>query len=108
MKGKVYMNPRIIKVALTVIGDVDVLIFRLDEENPEGDIVDLNSSSSQSSLKHIFSKLLNILVDEDVKLELEIDKDYKKGLYKDVCTEYIADLNQELTQVKESMLKELS
>lgn len=108
MKGKVYMNPKIIKVALTVISDVDVLIFRLDEENPEGYIVDLNSSSSQSSLKHIFSKLLNILIDEDVKLELEIDKDYKKGLYKDVCMEYIADLNQELTQVKESMLKELS
>ena len=101
------MSQRIIKVKLNVISDVDVLIFYLDDEKPDEYIVDLNNSTSQSSLKHVFSKLLNTLVEEDIKLELEIDKDYKKGLYKDVCTEYIEDLNRELIQVKESIMQEI-
>lgn len=102
------MNQKIIKVALTVMSDADVLVFNLDEENPNEYIVNLNSPSGQGEIKHVFSKLLNILVDEDVNLELEIDKDYKKGLYKDVCAEYIADLNHELSQVKNEILKKLS
>lgn len=101
------MNQRIIKVQLTVISDVDVLIFHLDSEKPEQYIVDLNNSSSQSSLRHVFSKLLNILVEENIKLELEIDKDYRKGLYKDVCAEYIDDLNRELVLVRERIIQEL-
>ncbi len=102
------MSQKIINVKLTVLSDADVLIFDLDDENKEKYTVDLNSSSSQSSLKQVFSKLLNILLKEDIKLELEIDKDYKKGLYKDVCTEYISDLNQEILRVKEMMQQDLS
>ncbi len=102
------MSQRIIKVKLTVISDEDVLIFYLEDDKPDEYIVDLNCSSSQSSLKHVFSKLLNILVEEDIKLDLEFDENYKKGLYKDVCTEYINALNHELTQVKESIMQELS
>lgn len=102
------MNPRTINVNLTVMGDVDVLVFHLDEEKPDEYIVNLNSASSQSSLKRVFSKLLNILVEENIKLKFIIDKDYKKGLYKDVCTEYIADLNRELMQVKETIQGELA
>ena len=32
---------------------------------------------------------------------------HTKGLYKDVCKEYIAELNKELVQVKNSIKKEL-
>ena len=38
---------------------------------------------------------------------LEIQEGYSKGLYKDVCKEYIAELNKELVQVKNSIKKEL-
>lgn len=102
------MNQKIINVKLTVIGDADVLVFALDDENQDKYIVNLNSSASQGSLKEIFSELLNILLTEDIKLELEIEKDYNKGLYKDVCTEYISDLNQEILRVKEMMKQDLA
>ena len=32
-----------------------------------------------------------------------IDKLYKKGLYKEVCQEYISDLNEEIKEVREEI-----
>ncbi len=102
------MNPRIIKVILKAIDDIDVLVFQLNEDEPDEYVVNLNSTDSQGSLKHVFSALLNILIEEEIKLELEIADGYKKGLYKDVCNEYITDLNRELIQVKSTILNELA
>lgn len=97
-----------IEVLLTTRADADVLQFQLDEEHPETYSVNLNSTSSQNELKQVFSKLLELLMEEDIVLELSVADGYKKGLYKDVCVEYIKDLNHELIQVKEAILSELS
>lgn len=102
------MSQRIIDVMLTVSADVDVLVFGLDDEHTDAYTVNLNSATSQNELKVVFSKLLQLLLEEDIVLQLAIAEGYGKGLYKDVCREYIDDLNRELAQVKESMKKEIS
>lgn len=110
MKGRVYMKQaenKKITVKLTVCGETDVLIFLLDEANPEKYIIDLNDSSSQLQIKEVFSKLLEELLLFDIDLVLEIQEGYSKGLYKDVFTEYISELNKELKQTKSMMKKEL-
>lgn len=91
-----------------VSADVDVLLFGLDEECPDSYTINLNSSTSQNELKRIFSKLLQLLLEDNIVLNLVIAEGYGKGLYKDVCKEYIDDLNRELTQVREYMTKEIS
>ena len=110
MKGRVFMKQaenKKITVKLTVCGETDVLIFLLDETNPEKYIIKLNDSSSQLQIKEVFSKLLEELLLFDIDLVLEIQEDYSKGLYKDVFTEYISELNKELKQTKSMMKKEL-
>lgn len=110
MKGRVYMKQaenRKITVKLTVCGETDVLIFLLDEADPEKYIINLNDSSSQLQIKEVFSKLLEELLLFDIDLVLEIQEGYSKGLYKDVFTEYISELNKELKQTKSMMKKEL-
>ena len=110
MKGKVYMKRvenKIVKVVLTVMGETDVLVFLLDENDSEKYVIDLNDSSCQIKIKDVFSKLLEELIEFDINLDLEIQEGYSKGLYKDVCKEYIAELNKELVQVKNSIKKEL-
>ena len=102
------MSQKVIEVKLTVLSDVDVLIFGIDEENPEAYVVDLNSDNSQNELKNIFSQLLKILLEEDVSLKYIVVPGYHKVLYKDVCKEYIDDLNRELSQVKANMNKEIN
>lgn len=96
-----------ITVKLTVCEETDVLIFLLDEANPEKYIINLNDSSSQLQIKEVFSKLLEELLLFDIDLVLEIQEGYSKGLYKDVFTEYILELNKELKQTKSMMKKEL-
>lgn len=96
-----------ITVKLTACGETDVLIFLLDEANPEKYIINLNDSSSQLQIKEVFSKLLEELLLFDIDLVLEIQEGYSKGLYKDVFTEYILELNKELKQTKSMMKKEL-
>ena len=94
------MSLETIKVELTVIGEMDVLIFHLDSEKiPDGFSVNLNTASSQSELKAVFSKLLEMMIESEISLELIIAEGYSKGLYKDVCAEYIQDLNREIKQV---------
>ena len=102
------MNPKVIDVCLTVSGDADVLVFALDEEHPDCYTVSLSTSSGQNDLQKVFSKLLQMLLGEDIVLNLTIADGYSKGLQKDVCQAYIDDLNRELVQVKESMNAELT
>ena len=102
------MSQKVIEVKLTVLSDVDVLIFGLDEEQPEAYTVNLNSADSQKELKKVFSHLLPMLLDGDISLKYTIAPGYSKGLYKDVCKEYVEDLNRELTQVRVTMGKEIN
>ena len=110
MKGRVYMKQvenKQIKVILTVQEETDVLVFLLDDESPEKYTINLNDSSSQLQIKEVFSKLLEELLSFDIDLVLEIQEGYSKGLYKDVFTEYISELNKELKQTRSLMKKEL-
>lgn len=110
MKGRVYMKQvenKQIKVILTVQGETDVLVFLLDDESHEKYTINLNDSSSQLQIKEVFSKLLEELLSFDIDLVLEIQEGYSKGLYKDVFTEYISELNKELKQTRSLMKKEL-
>lgn len=97
------VEKKTVDVVLTVLGETDVLIFRLDNEQPEKYVVNLNSGSSQAEIKDVFSRLLEMLITDDIVLELQFSEGYSKGLYKDVCTEYINDLNREILQVKQSI-----
>ena len=84
MKGKVYMKRvenKIVKVVLTVMGETDVLVFLLDENDSEKYVIDLNDSSCQIKIKDVFSKLLEELIEFDINLDLEIQEGYSKGLY---------------------------
>lgn len=101
------MSPRVIDVELTVLGETDVLVFHIDNEAPEKYSINLNSSTNQAEIKAVFSKLLELLINNDLELKLIIARGYTKGLYKDVCTEYINDLNRELLQVKLRIANEL-
>lgn len=108
MKGKIFMNQKQIEVLLTVVGESDVLNFILDQEKPDEYVVNLNSDTSQSELKKVFSKLLELIIENDVKLVLKIAEGYSKVLYMDVCTVYIDDLNREISSVAESVRKYVS
>ena len=108
MKGKIFMNQKQIEVLLTVVGESDVLNFILDQEKPDEYVVNLNSDTSQSELKKVFSKLLELIIENDVKLVLKIAEGYSKVLYMDVCIVYIDDLNREISNVAESVRKEVS
>lgn len=102
MKGKVSMKQMEaieIDVHLTEKDDTDVLVFMLDEENPDMYLVNFNSPSAQAELKNVFVKLLEILTTKDITLKLSVEDGYNRGLYKDVCSEYINDLNREILQV---------
>ncbi|MBQ3603614.1 MAG: hypothetical protein IJA02_07230 [Clostridia bacterium] len=100
------MNQIVINVQLTVIGEEDVLVFAIDEENPDKYIISLNSPNNQSEIKKVFSKILEMLFDNDITLQLQIADGYSKGLYKDVCEEYINELQKEISEVKEQLIKQ--
>lgn len=102
------MNQENIEVNLIEKEDTDQLIFYLDPEKyPDGLSVNLNSVNSQNELKDVFSVLLKQLIDSEIELELIIEESFKKGLYRDVCQEYIFELNREIKIVKNKLDKEL-
>lgn len=45
---------KIVKVVLTVMGETDVLVFLLDENDSEKYVIDLNDSSCQIKIKDVF------------------------------------------------------
>lgn len=95
-----------IKVQLTVVGEEDVLVFLLDDEKPNEYIVSLNSANNQTDIKRVFTKILEMLFDNDITLTFEIAEGYSKGLYKDVCSEYVSELQKEISAVKEQLIQE--
>lgn len=89
------MNPRIIKVLLTTLGeDKDILRFCIGEDTFVD--VDLDSTACQTEIKKLFSEIHKIAVAEDVELEFISEEDFPRGLYKDVCEQYILDIAREL------------
>lgn len=101
------VESNIIEVRLTVLDNMDVLVFMLDLENPKKYVINLNDQNSQAQIKEVFAKLLEMLLKMDLALELKIEDGYSKGLYKDVCSEYISELNKEIAQTKIAIMKTL-
>lgn len=99
------MNQINIKVTLLEKDGEDVLSFLFDEE--EG-IIELNSDSFQEQMKKVFSNLLKLTLENDVLLDFVVCEGYTRGLYKEVCEEYIKDLQEELDKIKDKIRKEMN
>lgn len=87
---------KIINVELKKENESDILSFFIEEEEHH---VSLNSENSQNDLKEIFSILLGQMINNPIELNFQIAQDYKSGLFIDVCSEYIKELNREIKQV---------
>lgn len=103
MKEGIFMNQEIIKATLLEQDGTDILKFEIDEELD----INLNSSECQNSLKKLFTLILEKVVDGSVEITLEIQDGYSRGMYIEVCEEYIKDLNRELGEVTELIKKEI-
>lgn len=89
----------VINVELKKEEEFDILEFQF--ENPVK--INLNSSNNKE-IKEMFEVLLKELIKKKFILELKIQENYKTELYKDVCTEYISALNEEIKETVESDL----
>lgn len=105
MKGKIFMNQITLDVKLYEdSGENDILSFQF--EDTEGKVY-LNSDSCQAQMKEVFSRLIILSLNDDIQLKLIIDEGYGRGLYKDVCSEYIKELQKELDNVKDRIRREM-
>ena len=102
MNEKTSTNQEIVNVTLYDNNGVDTLLFEMSDE--EGINVNLNETSGQRDLKNVFEMILKKLSSNNLELKLTIDEEYKKGLYKEVCEEYISDLNNEIKAVRSEIL----
>lgn len=91
-----------IKVVLSEKEETDYLCFEFEDKKCE---VNLNDVKGQQDFKNVFSELLKIICNKDLVLKLEIEEGYKRGLYKEVCMEYIESLNNEIREVREELQK---
>ncbi len=95
------MNREIINVKLVEEDGTDYLVFYFADDDLFK--LNLNSEESQNELKKLFCKLLSRLIENDLSLEFQENKEYSKKLYIDIFEEYISDLNKEITQVREKI-----
>jgi hypothetical protein len=101
------MNQKTIKVLLSAEGEEkDTLSFFVSEDHPL--IVNLNTPNCQDDLQSVFAAILKESISNDIELALEIDEKYDRILYKDVCTEYIKQLNNELKKTLEKVRQTLA
>ena len=104
MKEGIFMNQEIIKATLLEQDDIDILRFEIDEEGID---INLNSPECQNSLKKMFALILEKVVDGSIEIILEIQDGYSRGMYIEVCEEYIKDLNRELGDITEVIKEEI-
>ena len=105
MNEEISMNLKALEVVLLALDEeTDILRFKF-ENNPMD--VNLNSPFCQNELKVVFVRLLQMLIENDVCLEFSHAEDYSRGMYIEVCEEYVNDLNRELESVKEKIRKEM-
>lgn len=88
-------NKIIVDLKNSVDDNSDILIFNFS--NPI--TINLNSCNNED-LKKVFSEVLKLIVEGNKKsFELKIDENYKKELFKDVFTEYIRIINEEIAKI---------
>ena len=105
MSEEISMNQKAIEVVLLAADEeTDLLRFKFEDDPLD---VNLNSPICQNELKAVFVRLLQMLIENDVYLEFNHADDYGRGMYIEVCEEYIRDLNRELASAKEKIHKEM-
>lgn len=92
-----------IKVYLETKGKEDYMCFEFEKEKT----VCLTNEDCQNDLKDVFNTLLKELLIQPIRLEYFQNKSFSKGLYIDVCTEYIKDLNREINSVRKKIPEKL-
>lgn len=86
--------------------DTDYLEF--DFGRGDIKIVNINDSTDNSELKSVFNKVIAMALNEDVELaSLEVDESIGGGLLADVFTEYVTDLNSEISRIRAELRIEL-
>lgn len=85
--------------------DKDILAFIFEDGEQK---INLNTETCQGEIKEVFSKLLRLCIENDISLDFKVDEGYGsgRGLYIDVCSEYIKELQKELNIVKERLRRE--
>lgn len=91
------------KVSLEKINEKDCLKFIMEKEEF---IIDLNSDE-QSKLREFFYKTLEILFCEKIEFELVIVDGYNELLFIDIAKDYIKKLNEEISNIYNSIPEEL-
>lgn len=101
MRERIFMNQeeKIIKVHLESREKDDFMCFEFEPEMS----VCLTNEECQNELQGIFNVLLSELIIQPIKLEYVKNSTFKKGLYIDVCEEYVKDLNREINGIRKKM-----
>lgn len=95
---------KIIDVYLMCKENKDYLVFDFVEPLK----VNFNEESNQNELKEVFVRILSEMKKTSIKLVYVDKAEYKNNLYKDVCKEYVKDLNREINTVAKSIPNYLS
>lgn len=99
------MNQEIINVTLLAPDESsDILRFSIDGEDLD---INLNEPDCQNAMKSMFAVLLKKAIHSDVSLEFGVAPEYTRGMYIEVCGEYVKDLNRELSEVVDTIRNEL-
>jgi hypothetical protein len=97
MKGAMYTMQEVLKIKVILkLDDKGKDLLEFGFRKPE--FIYLNTEKS-TSMENVFAKMLEIMLDKKIELELEIDKEYTKKLFIDVVTSYIDDLNKEIKKI---------
>ena len=94
---------QVIEVWLIKNDEKDYLVFGFDDEKK----ICLNEENCQEQLKELFSILLQELIKKPISLKYVEKNDYRVGLYKDVCKEYVTELNKEIMNVRRTLPREI-
>lgn len=98
MKGEKHMETKVYNVILEEREKCDYLLFKLNSNEMR---INLNSED-QTSLRTLFYEIIKLTFTEIPIFDLTYDSQtYTKQLFIDIATEYIKQLNLEITKIIE-------
>jgi len=80
----------------------DILSFSLDPEIH----VRLTDVQGVNDLKDLFVEILSNLILGDVSVELQDSSEYENQMYKEICEEYIIELNKDIAEARKNLILE--